>query len=243
MNFTLLLEQRARESHNQLGYRYLKSDREEHCLTYGGLAADAHDLATVIRRHISPGQRVVLIYPAGLPFIRAFFACLLANVVAVPLPMPKPNETSNRLDYVILDCEPAAIFTETPFVNQIRDLVPAAYQAVVATTDSNFDCSRNVHSQVVADHDVAVLQYTSGSTSKPKGVILSNANLFANLRQIELAFGHTPESSGVIWLPHYHDMGLVGGILQPLFAGFPVTLLSPISFIQRPMRWLQAIHK
>jgi acyl-CoA synthetase (AMP-forming)/AMP-acid ligase II len=243
MNFTRLLEQRARESANQLGYRYLQSDRDERCLTYGQLVLGAHDLSAVIRRHISPGQRVVLLYPAGLEFIQAFFACLLANVVAVPLPIPKPNDAAHRLDHVIKDCEPAAIFTVTDFVEQISALLPDAYRAAVATTNANFDCAQIVRSHLAAEGDVAVLQYTSGSTSKPKGVMLSNSNLFANLRQIELSFGHTRESSGVIWLPHYHDMGLVGGILQPLFAGFPVTLLSPISFIQRPLRWLQAIHK
>ncbi len=243
MSFTRLLGQRARESANQLGYRYLQSDREERCLTYGQLATNAHDLADVIRRHIPPGQRVVLMYPAGLHFIQAFFACLLANVVVVPLPIPKPNDANHRLDHIIKDCEPAAILTETGYLSQLSALLPDIYQAVIATTDVNFDCARIVRSLVVAEPDVAVLQYTSGSTSKPKGVMLRNANIFANLRQIELAFGHTRESSGVIWLPHYHDMGLVGGILQPLFAGFPVTLLSPISFIQRPLRWLQAIHK
>ena len=141
------------------------------------------------------------------------------------------------------DCEPAAIFTETGFLGHISALLPDAYQGAIAATDGNFDCARIVQSLIVSEPDVAVLQYTSGSTSKPKGVVLCNANIFANLRQIEVAFGHTCESSGVIWLPHYHDMGLIGGILQPLFAGFPVTLLSPISFIQRPLRWLQAIHK
>lgn len=243
MNFARLLEQRVRESANRLGYRYLQSDVEERCLTYGQLATNAHELAAVIRKHISPGQRVVLLYPAGLQFIQAFFACLLANVVAVPLPIPKPNDTAHRLDHVLKDCEPAAIFTETGFLGHISALLPDAYQGAIAATDGNFDCARIVQSLIVSEPDVAVLQYTSGSTSKPKGVVLCNANIFANLRQIEVAFGHTCESSGVIWLPHYHDMGLIGGILQPLFAGFPVTLLSPISFIQRPLRWLQAIHK
>jgi acyl-CoA synthetase (AMP-forming)/AMP-acid ligase II len=215
MNFTKLLEQRARDSAGRLAYRYLPNDREERCLTYGQLIAGAHDLAVVIRRNIPPRQRVVLLYPAGIQFIQAFFACLLANVVAVPLPLPKPNDSAHRLDHVIKDCEPAAIFTETGFLEQIIALLPDAYRAAVATTDASFDCAQIVRSHLAAEGDVAVLQYTSGSTSKPKGVMLSNSNLFANLRQIELAFGHTRESSGVIWLPHYHDMGLVGGICSP----------------------------
>ncbi|MDX1251983.1 MAG: fatty acyl-AMP ligase [Gammaproteobacteria bacterium] len=243
MNFTRLLERRACESADQIGYRFLPNEREELFLTYGQLVEGAQRLAAVIRRDVPAGQRVVLLYPAGLRFIQAFFACLLANVVAVPLPMPRPGDAARRLDHVIKDCEPAVIFTETDFLGQISALLPDAYRAVVATTDGNFDCSRILRSTVVAETDVAVLQYTSGSTSKPKGVILRNANLFANLRQIELTFEHTRESSGVIWLPHYHDMGLVGGVLQPLFVGFPVTLLSPVSFIQRPLRWLHAIHK
>ncbi|HVL07986.1 MAG TPA: AMP-binding protein [Burkholderiaceae bacterium] len=88
MNFTKLLEQRARESSDRIGYRYLPNDHEEICLTYEQLVADAHELAVIIRRHIMPGQRVVLLYPAGLQFVRAFFACLLAGVVAVPLCKP-----------------------------------------------------------------------------------------------------------------------------------------------------------
>lgn len=243
MNFTRLLEQRACDSADRLGYRFLPNDRDELCLTYGQLFEGARQLAAVIERGIPPGQRVVLLYPAGLQFIQAFFACLLANVVATPLPMPKPNDAADRLGHVIKDCEPAAIFTESRFIEQVRALLPEAYRPVVAATDSGFHCERTLRSEAVAQADVAVLQYTSGSTSKPKGVMLRNANLFANLRQIEVAFGHTHESSGVIWLPHYHDMGLVGGILQPVFAGFPVTLLAPISFIQRPLRWLNAIHK
>jgi len=245
MNFTRLLEHRAHESAGQLAYRYLPNDRDEQCLTYGQLVARAHGLAAVIRRHIRPGQRVVLLYPAGLQFIQAFLACLLAEVVAVPLPLPKSNDANHRIEHVIKDCEPAAILTEAAFFEQVVALLPDAYQSAVAATDIDFDfdCAGIPLSAVSADRDVAVLQYTSGSTSRPKGVMLTGANLLANLRQIELAFGHTRESCGVIWLPHYHDMGLVGGILQPLFVGFPVTLMSPMSFIQRPLRWLQAIHK
>ena len=159
-------------------------------------------------------------------------------------PCPSRNPTIQRIGSTT-SLKIASLQQSSPRLvfGHISALLPDAYQGAIAATDGNFDCARIVQSLIVSEPDVAVLQYTSGSTSKPKGVVLCNANIFANLRQIEVAFGHTCESSGVIWLPHYHDMGLIGGILQPLFAGFPVTLLSPISFIQRPLRWLQAIHK
>lgn len=242
MDLTQLLEQRANDNPDQLGYRFLPNDREVLTLSYGQLVADAERLARIIRKSVPAGQRILLIYPAGLQFIQAFYACLLANVVAVPLPLPRPNDTTHRLDHVVKDCEPAAVFTEEAYLEQVRAQLPDAYRVVITATDGSFDMAHILCSPSSADRDVAMLQYTSGSTSKPKGVVLRQGNLLANLKQIQIRFGHTRESSGVIWLPHYHDMGLIGGILQPLFVGFPVTLFSPISFVQRPLRWLQAIH-
>jgi len=243
MNLVRILEQRADECEDCLAYRFLPNDREELCLTYGQLFEDVQHLADAIRRTVPPGQRVLLLYPAGLQFIRAFFACLSAKVVAVPLPLPRPNDAADRLGHVIKDCAPAAIFTDTGSREQVCSHLDDNYRTAVATTDGTFCCPGIRLSTDVAEDDVALLQYTSGSTSAPKGVVLRNANLVANLEQIALAFGHTRESCGVIWLPHYHDMGLIGGVLQPMFAGFPVTLFPPISFVQRPLRWLQAIHK
>ncbi|MGF6786178.1 acyl-CoA synthetase (AMP-forming)/AMP-acid ligase II [Paraburkholderia sp. 35.1] len=243
MNLKQLVEQRAVEASGEIGYRFLPNDRDELCLTYGQLFRRVQQLASDIKCHIPAGQRVLLIYPAGLEFICAFYACVLADVVAVPLPLPKADDKMQRLAHVIRDCAPAAILSQTATLDQVRALLPDPMQATVVATDIAFECEQTIVSPCKADLEVAFLQYTSGSTGNPKGVIVSHDNLLANLKQIERAFGHTRDSSGVIWLPHYHDMGLIGGILQPLFVGFPVTLFSPISFVQRPLRWLQAIHK
>jgi len=186
---------------------------------------------------------VLLLYPAGLRFVQAFYACLLANVVAVPAPLPTTGDRDDKLHFITRDCEPAAVFTEAGLIERVRMHLPDLYHGVVTATDDLIDEVPVRLSESVAESGTAMLQYTSGSTSSPKGVVLSTANIMANLRQIEEAFGHSCESSGVIWLPHYHDMGLIGGILQPLFVGFPVTLFAPISFVQRPLRWVHAIHK
>ncbi|MGE4243953.1 fatty acyl-AMP ligase [Ramlibacter sp.] len=242
VNLANLLAERGDLSPKQLAYRFLASDREEHVVTYEQLAHEVEILADCIRRCVSPGQRVLLVYPAGLDFVRAFYACALANVVAVPLPVPRVNEPIDRLTHVLEDCDPSAIFTVARLQKEITQHLPERYRESIAATDAAFELSP-LRGAAQADSDIILLQYTSGSTTRPKGVVVRHANLIANLQQIERRFEHGPESAGVIWLPHYHDMGLVGGILQPMFTGFPVTLLPPLAFVQKPLRWLRAIHK
>ena len=242
LNFKQLIEHRAAQAPDRLGYRFLPSDRDEMCLTYGQLARRASSLADELRRLVPAGQRALLLYPAGFDFICAFFACLLADVVAVPLPVPQADNGTERLEHVIRDCSPAIILTHSGILTRIQALLPPPLQQTVVATDVQPDWRHAAVSPDKADASLALLQYTSGSTGRPKGVCVSHENLHANLQQIEQAFGHSSDSRGVIWLPHYHDMGLIGGVLQPLFVGFPVTLFSPIAFVQRPVRWLQAIH-
>lgn len=247
MNIATILQHRAAQDSDALAYRFLPNDKEELVLSYHALLSKASSLADKLSANKLAGQRVLLVYPPGLDFITAFFACLLARAIPVPLPLPRVNDSTQRLQHVMKDCDPALIFTTfaslVPVLSQLSD----TNRHIVVATDVASDV---VHGNVVprlsacsGTPDIAFIQYTSGSTSLPKGVLLSHENLCANLKQIEQTFEHRRDSAGVIWLPHFHDMGLIGGILEPLFVGFPVTLFSPLSFLQRPLRWLQLIDK
>jgi acyl-CoA synthetase (AMP-forming)/AMP-acid ligase II len=243
MKIQHLLEKRVAIDSDRIAYRFLPNDRDEITVTYRDLYKSASQICSALKTTSLIGQRIVLLFPSGLDFVSAFFGCLLAEAIPVPLAMPRPRDPSNRLTMALENCDPALILTAKDTFDRVHLSLPAEFKQRLASMSDECIVDRTKASVVVAKSDVAFLQYTSGSTSAPKGVVLSHANVIANLQQIERMFGHTRDSSGVIWLPHFHDMGLIGGILQPLFTGFPVTLLSPESFMQRPLRWLQAISK
>ena len=187
----------------------------------------------------------MLLYPPGPDYVAGFFGCLYAGVIAVPAYPPLDARQASRLTGIAADATPAAVLTEAAFLDLARDLLgpvlrETGVQAEWIATDTVAaldDGSRVRHNP----ERIAFLQYTSGSTGQPKGVVVTHANLLHNSGFIRDRFGHTDSSRGVIWLPPYHDMGLIGGILQPVFAGFPVTLMSPLSFLRDPMRWLRAV--
>jgi acyl-CoA synthetase (AMP-forming)/AMP-acid ligase II len=240
-----ILEKRAAHRGDDLAYRYLVSDRQEAVLTYADLWRRSEQMAQALRLACAPGDRALLVYPPGLEFITALFACVSANIIAVPLPFPRPGETVDRLVHVYRDCSPAIILTHGEGVTALRGLLSTELAKRLASSEGPFERSTSAGGDggSASLRHIALLQYTSGTTAAPKGVMLSQANLVANLEQIRTAFGHTVDSSGVIWLPHHHDMGLIGGILQPLYVGFPVTLFAPAMFLQRPLRWLEAIGR
>lgn len=245
-SLSLSLAKHASRKGAELLYRHVVSDSKENLLTYSGLWERSETLAEFLRTKLRPGHRVVLAYPAGLEFIVAIFACLSAGLIAVPLPLPRQDGPGlRRFIHACRDCLPSIVLTTEDQLTSLRSSLPPDISVLLRsdrhlqdleTADTTCP-SRSAHS------DIAILQYTSGSTGMPKGVMLSTPNLLANLSQIQSAFGHTSDSSGVIWLPHYHDMGLIGGIFQPLYVGFPVTLFSPLMFMQQPLRWLTAIDR
>jgi acyl-CoA synthetase (AMP-forming)/AMP-acid ligase II/acyl carrier protein len=230
----------------QTGYVFLvDGDRQEERLTYGELDRAARGIANHLRRIAQPGARVLLLYPPGLEFISGFFGCLYAGMIAVPAfpPSSARNErATERLDAIVRNATPAAILT----TDRSAPLVRGA--GFVSTP---LICSDTLHSDnedhwiepVIGPECIACLQYTSGSTAAPKGVMLSHRNLLHNSATIAQAFEHTIHSVGCNWLPPYHDMGLIGGVIQPLFVGFPDVLMSPAAFLQKPLRWLSAISR
>ena len=187
----------------------------------------------------------------GLEFISAFFGCMYAGVVAVPATYPKPKRPMPRLQRIALDCDAhVALSTGQTLTTLDPDLLSAdaATSQWIATDELDDELADMWQRPTVAESDLAFLQYTSGSTSDPKGVMVSHGNLLNNLECIRQSFGigeiedDLLSPTGVFWLPAYHDMGLIGGILTPLYMGGRSVLMSPTAFLQRPMRWLQAIH-
>ena len=187
-------------------------------------------------------------HPPGLDYIVALFACMYAGVIAVPSYLPRPNRPLSRLESIVANAEPSVALTTGEIARSPRSVFGQTESALsrlhVLITDEIMVESRGDVSLSQTNSETPILlQYTSGSTASPKGVILSHANIIHNTAMIERNFPLSTESSTVFWLPPYHDMGLIGGILQPLCTGFPVYLMSPVAFLQRPARWLEAISQ
>lgn len=251
--FIDVVRQRADTQPHRQAYTFLADGetRTAH-LTYAELHLQARTIAAILQTTGQPGERVLLLYPPGLDYIAAFLGCLYAGMVAVPAYAPRPTHLgrrdralSKRLFAIIEDARPALGLTTSTLLKRINALKQdlPEMQTVNWLTPEQFslDYADLWNEPPVRAESIALLQYTSGSTRLPRGVILTHSNLLHNSAFIQQAFGQTSESRAVIWLPPYHDMGLIGGILQPLYTGYPAVLMSPVAFLQQPMRWLQAI--
>ncbi len=183
------------------------------------------------------GERALLVYSPGLEFVSAFFGCLYAGVIAVPAHPPRPNRPATRLGAIAADARPRAVLTSARLLPESARWASevSGLEALdrVATDAIEDGLAADWRHPGVSATDLAFLQYTSGSTATPKGVMVSHANLVANSAQIRSCFGSTAESRGVFWLPLFHDMGLIGGVLQTVYCGGSSTLLSPVAFLQR----------
>ncbi|MCX7568806.1 amino acid adenylation domain-containing protein [Tumebacillus sp. DT12] len=245
-----LLRERAFEQPDRRAYTCWSEEEERH-LTYADVDRRARAIAALLQQRAMPGERALLLYPPGIDYLVAFFGCLYAGVLAVPAYPPRLNGNLDRLLAVVDDCEATLALTtaeiRTGIERRFADAAGLARLQWVATEAMDEAQEEALaaawQAPEVEEETLAFLQYTSGSTGTPKGVMLSHGNLIDNLGLIERAFGTSADSEGVIWLPPYHDMGLIGGILQPLFTGYPMTLMAPVDFITKPLRWLQAISR
>ncbi len=247
-NLVELLQHRARCQAEDIGFTYLvDGENDQIHLSYQELDRQARAIGAWLASLNMTGQRALLLYPAGLEFVAAFFGCLYAGVVAVPVYPPRRNRSLARIQAIADDADAKVALTtdlvlsrverlidETP---HLKELIWLATSHVPAGIDEKWKMP-DVHGDTLA-----FLQYTSGSTGTPKGVMLNHANLVHNSALISYAFEHTRTCTGVFWLPSYHDMGLIGGILQPLYVGVPNVLMSPMTFLQKPFRWLSAITR
>ncbi len=212
-------------------------------LTYGELDRRARTIAAHLGSTFRPGDRMLLLYPPTLEFVSAFFGCLYAGILAVPAYPPSPR-TVGRLLAIVRDSEPAAVLIPSSIGPMVRaglaDQEDLRSVPVIETDLLEEGLTPWERPDMDGD-TVAFLQYTSGSVGAPKGVMVNHAALLSDERMIAEAFGHDEGLVGVSWLPLYHDMGLIGQVLQPVFLGVRAYLLSPIEFLKRPVTWLRAV--
>lgn len=247
-----ILQRRAKNQPDQLAYRFLEDGEfHEAVLTYKALDQQARAIGTLLQGVAKEADRALLFFPPGLQFIAAFFGCLYAKVIAVPVYPPHPARLEKTLPAVlpiISDAKPAAVLLTAALFDAINadKSTRTVFDGIslLVTDDNKLSGEEDRWREpAIEGHDLAFLQYTSGSTTAPKGVMVSHHNLLHNLLFIEKSFGQAANSHAVIWLPPYHDMGLVGGILQPLHTGYPATLFPHLLFLQRPFRWLQVVSR
>ena len=222
-------------------------ENESDRLTYAELDRQVRATAALLGERRMSGERVLLLLPPGLDLVKALYACLYANAVAVTtaLPSPRGGDTLARMLSIAQDSMPGAIFTTPALKETFGSQVGRheGFKDALWLTEDDVDVQAEWRDAGRRREDLAFLQYTSGSTASPRGVMISHGNLVHNAEQIRQAMGHTEGATGVSWLPLQHDMGLVGCVFEHAYAGMSTALMSPLHFIQRPVRWLRAISK
>ncbi|HEY9711087.1 MAG TPA: AMP-binding protein, partial [Oculatellaceae cyanobacterium] len=243
-----LLHYRAVQQPDRTAFTFLlDGEIESDRLTYGELDRLARAIAAQLQALGLSGERALLLYPPGLDYLAAFFGCLYAGVVAVPAYPPRSPRNTPRIKAIWADAQAAIALTTTATLSKLQSLLTAKTDlgdiAWLTTDNLAKGLEESWQEPFINIDTLAFLQYTSGSTGTPKGVMLSHGNLLHNAAMTYQFMEHSPSSKFVSWLPIYHDMGLIGGIVQPLYGGFPCILMPPAAFLQRPYRWLQAISR
>ena len=246
-----LLRWRALQQPEQRIYTYLVDGEIEGAnLSFAALDRQAQAIGALLQSYRASGERALLLYPAGLEFIPAFFGCLYAGVIAVPLPPPnmaQPQRTLPRLRTIANDAQPMLALTTSSILSRVEGLFAQAPELQtmrwLATDKVLSSAAQDWRDPGATSDTLALLQYTSGSTAVPRGVMVSHGNLLENSAHISQAFEIGSDTVSVTWLPVFHDMGLTNGIIQPVYGGRRCVLMPPQSFLQRPVRWLQAISR
>jgi acyl transferase domain-containing protein/acyl-CoA synthetase (AMP-forming)/AMP-acid ligase II/pimeloyl-ACP methyl ester carboxylesterase len=242
--FVDILRYRARSQTEKVAFTFLADgETPSGSLTYQQLDLQARAIAARLQAVNGRGEKVLLLYPPGLEFISAFLGCLYAGAIATPAYPPRANRSLERLQTIVDDAGAKFALTVAGTLGDIEGRLTqnGSSLTIIASDRVILDEASNWEQTALTGEDLAFLQYTSGSTGTPKGVMVSHGNLLYNSHLINLCFQDTVDSKGVSWLPPYHDMGLIGGILQPLYVGAFMALIPPVAFLQRPYRWLKAI--
>jgi acyl-CoA synthetase (AMP-forming)/AMP-acid ligase II len=247
-----MLRYRSLHYGNSRAYTFLADgETESAALTYAQLDRRACAIAAALAdRGARPGNRAILLYPPGLDFITAFFGALYAGVIAVPCYPPHRLQLARslpRVAAILANAEPSLVLCTAEVATAIPAWIAHAPElnalSCIATDTLNDDAAVSWKEPDVGPSTLAFLQYTSGSTAAPRGVMVTHGNLLHNLAAMNYVQENDSESVSVSWLPVIHDMGLIEGVLEPAYAGYPAYLMSPATFLQRPFRWLRAITK
>ncbi|GCF07290.1 fatty acyl-AMP ligase [Dictyobacter arantiisoli] len=241
-----LLQLRARENPFNAAYTFLRyGGAANECINYLELDRRARAISNVLRQHGGEGKQVLLLYPSGIDYMAAYFGCLYAGAIAIPAYPPHSQRALPRIQAIVEDANAAIVVTTAAVLHKVQQWTEnvAELSHLVWLETDTIDVS-TADAWVAPDIDgasVAFLQYTSGSTTTPKGVMVSHNNLLHNLSMLHDQLGIDTHSVGVSWLPIFHDMGLIAGMLLPLYGNVPSVFMTPADFLQRPLRWLQAI--
>ncbi|RUR75343.1 non-ribosomal peptide synthetase [Chlorogloeopsis fritschii PCC 9212] len=243
-----LLRYRSVEQANIEAFTFLHDgEAQQATLTYQELDRRSRAIAAQLQILGLSGERALLLYPPGIDYLPAFFGCLYAGVVAVPAYPPRNRRNTPRILAILQDAQAAVILTTTAILSQVQSLLAEKFDIDnipwLATDNLTPQIEEAWQEPFINTETLAFLQYTSGSTGTPKGVMLTHGNLLHNAAVTRQYMEHSSSSKFVTWLPVYHDMGLIGGVLQPLYGGFPCIMMPPAAFLQRPYRWLQAISR
>ncbi|WP_232001809.1 type I polyketide synthase [Mycobacterium sp. 852014-52450_SCH5900713] len=243
------LRYRAESYRDRVAFTYSRDGEETEVsqLTYAELDARAKRIAANLQRHGAAGERVLVLCPPGLDFIAGLFGCLYAGAIAVPVHPPAREHLVPRVASIVADAKPRFALSNSEMQARIKATVDGLVKGRPLqwfVTDTGGDEAQWVPPGIDSS-TIAMIQYTSGSTAAPKGVVLSHGNLAHNLETIRQSWksGFDREATGVFWLPPYHDMGLIGGVLETIYVGGTSVLMPPNAFIKRPMRWLEAISR
>ncbi|AUB41610.1 Acyl carrier protein [Nostoc flagelliforme CCNUN1] len=243
-----LLRYRSIEQANTEAFTFLyDGEAQSATLTYQELDRHSRAIASQLQILGLNGERALLLYPPGIDYLPAFFGCLYAGLVAVPAYPPRNQRNTPRILAILQDSQTAVILTTTAILAQLKSLLADKFDInnILWLTTDNLTpgIEERWHEPFINTDTLAFLQYTSGSTGTPKGVMVTHGNLLHNAEVTRQYMEHTSSSKFVTWLPVYHDMGLIGGVLQPLYSGFPCIMMPPAAFLQRPYRWLQTISR
>ncbi len=250
-----LLQYRAKTQPNDLAYQFLVDGKKAGAAyTYAELDEQARAIAALLQQQNAKGDRALLLYPQGIEVVAAFCGCLYAGVIAIPVPPPdagRMKRTLPRLREIIKDAKATIVLSNDRIIELIK-----GSDVELPEGDNKLDNMHWIDTEAVdlslaqewkdpeVNKDVlAYLQYTSGSTSTPKGVMLSHYNLLHHSDYLKRGCGYKSDGPTVTWMPYFHDYGLVEGLMQPLYNGAPCYIMAPLAFVKRPLRWLQAIQK
>ena len=228
----------------------LRGEEEGPILTYAALDRVARSLGALFQARGAQGERAIMLFEAGVEPIAAFLGCLYAKVIAVPLPAPVAGRVERylpRVESVVKDAEVKFVLTTTDILQQLQGLaskIPAFAQVEWIAMDTLADLAGEWKEEAIQESDIAYLQYTSGSTSVPKGVMISHGNLLKICEYDSVLLEFPKKGRGTVcWMPYFHDAGLIEGLLVPIYNGLPVYIMSPLDFVSHPVRWLKAISR